>query len=287
MGKPNFEIVGALPEASWADDLAEFEKRLKSDLWGGEGLQRMVVSGIDEGLQHWLSAAEYAQYRADHETANVTTAAKAFVAHDGLRTAVVPPLPHRLDFLLLACHEMIESALEVRHKEEGHEVDGGTNMGIAHVLWTEYVVERARRFLATSLEWGYSKLENGFVVEQMKELEEELPTLISWAVAHNEPPQRIFQLWAEMARVYAMSLGRADGGSPEDKEQIQGFRRQPTVIEALPGWEAFDRSLRAAHDRPGAAADELDQVVRSEGWIPLHEALAQTWNLRYEAALSA
>jgi hypothetical protein len=57
-----------------------------------------------------------------------------------------------------------------------------THTGLAQVLWTEYVVERTRRAIANELAWGFADVENEFVVEQMQDIEREVPGLIRWAV---------------------------------------------------------------------------------------------------------
>jgi hypothetical protein len=168
-----------------------------------------------------MQPAEYQEWLAGHAGDRIAaTGAKAFVAKDGLRTAAVLPLTDRFSFLLFACHEMVEASLDRRHEAEGHDFNERTHTSLAHVLWTEYVVERTRRTIANELGWGFADVENGFVVEQMQDIENELPDLVQWAVRHNEPPQRIFQLWYEMARVYAMTVARADAGSVGAQEEV-------------------------------------------------------------------
>jgi hypothetical protein len=49
------------------------------------------------------------------------------------------------------------------------------------------------------------------------------------------------------------------------------------------GWEAVTEGLRAAYERPEAAADDLDQDVR-DGWLVLYQALADDWDARFEEA---
>jgi hypothetical protein len=284
-----FEIIGSAPDQSWVDDdLVAFADGLKSAPWGGAGYDRLVIGDIGTSLRRWMQPEQYQKWRAGHAGGRIgATGAKAFVAHDGVRTAAVLPLEDRWSFLMFACHEMIETALDRRQDEEGHEFNEMTHTSLAHVLWTEYVVERTRRTIANELGWSYAEVENGFVVEQMQDIETELPDLIQWAVQHNEPPQRITQHWYEMARVYAMALGRADAGCPADESQVQRFKERPLVVESIAGWVALDQSLRDAYGRPTEKAEILDQLVRNEGWILLYEEMTKFWNARYDAALAS
>ncbi len=284
-----FQVVGEVPDQAWLDDdLTAFAERLKTAPWSGDGYDRLVIGDINASLREWMQPAEYEEWQAGHAGGRIAaTGAKAFIASDGLRTAAVLPLPERFSFLMFACHEMVEAALGRRHYAEGHQFKEQTHTSLAHVLWTEYAVERTRRMIANELGWGYAEVENGFVVEQMQDIENELPGLIQWAVQHNEPPQRLFQHWYEMARVYAMTLGRADAGSPQPQEEIRRFKEKPLVTESIAGWGALDQALRDAYDRPTEPADALDQLVRNEGWMPLYEAMTVFWNARYEKALSA
>jgi hypothetical protein len=66
---------------------------------------------------------------------------------------------------------MIESVLDQRHAQEGHEFADGTHAGVAHVLWTEYVVERTRRGIANEPGWGYGALEQGLIVEPSRDFQ--------------------------------------------------------------------------------------------------------------------
>jgi hypothetical protein len=284
-----FRVVGEVPDQAWLDDdLAAFAERLKAMPWGGDGYDRLVIGDINASLREWMKPAEYKEWQAGHTGGRIAaTGAKAFIAHDGLRTAAVLPLSEQFSFLMFACHEMVEAVLGRRHDAEGHQFKEQTHTSLAHVLWTEYVVERTRRVIANQLDWGYAEVENGFVVEQMQDIENELPDLIQWAVQHNEPPQRLFQHWYEMARVYAMTLGRGDAGSPQPQEELRRFKEKPLVTESSAGWGALDQALRDAYDRPTEPAYALDQLVRNEGWMPLYEAMTVFWNARYEKALSA
>jgi hypothetical protein len=282
-----FEVIGSALNQKWVeDDLVAFGEELKRSPWGGDGYDRLLIGDINSSLRDWMLPAEYREWQAGHAGGRIAaTGAKAFVAKDGLRTAAVLPLNERFSFLMFACHEMVEAALDRRHEAEGHEFNEQTHTSLAHVLWTEYAVERTRRTIADSLNWGFGQVERGFVVEQMKDIERELPGLIQWAVEHNEPPQRLYQLWYEMARVFAMTLGRADAGLAEAKEEVDRFMDRPLIAESVQGWEAFESALRSTYDDPTRAAAAQDETVRDEGWNLLYEQMAALWNKRYDAAL--
>ncbi len=98
-------------------------------------------------------------------------------------------------------------------------------------------------------------------------------------------PGRVAQHWGELARVYAMSLARADEGSPDDVGDLEAFRRHELVRESAAGWDALDASLRRAYEQPQADAYSLDQLALTEGWMPLYRrGLGELWDRRYAAA---
>jgi hypothetical protein len=280
-----FAVVGRAPE-SWTSDLGRLAERLAEHPWGGASLDLVLVGELPKLLSEYMPPSRFVEWQAGYEAGRIAvTGAISFAMADGRRAAAVPEVDDRSIFLMLAGHELVEAALERRHEAEGHEFVDGTHTSLAHVLWTEYVVERTRRQLFTALDLGYSGLDRGFLSEQVAEIASELPGLVRWAVLHNDLPQRMIQLWYELARVYAMSLGRADEGSSDDLEDLTRFMEHALVQESQPGWDALSKSLRQAYERPTVPANELDQLVRNEGWMPLYEGgLASVWNPRYEAA---
>jgi hypothetical protein len=244
-----FELVGSVPE-EWAQDLAVYARALAEHPWGGAGLERLVVGDVNASLTVWMRSDEYNQWRASQAVRSVATGGKSFVARDGRRTAVVPLLGERELFLHLPGHEMVEAALDERQARERYEFVDGTHWGVSHVLWTEYVVERTRRGICNELGGGFSALDNGFVVGQHRDFENALPEMVRWAVANGSDPVESFQHFYELVRVYAMSRGRADAGSPADEKDLAEFAQATLGAELTGEWRRLDAAFQDAYDRP-------------------------------------
>lgn len=232
--------------------------------WGGQSLDVLLFGDLPALLEQHMPPSRFAEWRRGYEQGRIAiTGAISFVTDDDRRAVALPRLADREIFLMLAAHEAGETALERRHEAEGHEFREQTHTSLAHVLWTEYAVERTRRQIFEALQLGYSQLDNGFVSEQIEDIAAELPELIS----------------------YSMSLGRADERSPADIADLAAFRRHPLVRESISGWDALDDVLRRAYEQPDTGAASLDEFVRNEGWMKLYEnGLGEVWNTRYAAA---
>ena len=280
----SFEIVGCVsPQA--VGTLNPICEALVSHEWGGESIDVLLCGDLLPLLKEHMPATRFSKWQAGYEGGRVAgTAAISFVTEDGRRAAAVPALDDAM-LVMLAAHEMVEAALERRHDAERHVFKEQTHTSLAHVLWTEYVVERTRRQLFDRLALGYSALEEAHLHDQADDFSRELPSLIRWAVRNDDLPPRVVQLWYELARVFSMSLGRADEHSPSDVDGLELFRVQPTINESAAGWDSLTESLRHAFGQPGTAASVLDADVRDNGWMPLYEGgLGGVWNPRYAAA---
>jgi hypothetical protein len=165
-----FEIVGPLPE-EWASDLAAYAAALAEHPWGGSSLRRLIIGEINASLKAWMPAEGYEHWKATKAVSSLITAGKSFVAKDGLRTAVVPAFNERALFLHLPGHEMVEAALDERQETEGYQFVDSTHWGMAHVIWTEYFVERIRPSITNQLGWGFSALDSGCLPEHAREFE--------------------------------------------------------------------------------------------------------------------
>ncbi len=280
-----FEVVGPVPQ-DWIDDLARVADSLREHPWGGPTLQLVLCGNLFELLRSYMPRWRFAEWRQGYKGGRIAgTGAINFIAADGRRAAAVPSVPERATFLMLAGHEIVEAALERRFaRQASHRSREPTHTSLAHVLWTEYVVERTRRQIFNGLGLGHSLLDNGLVSKQVEQLAGELPELIRWALERRQIPGRVSQHWAELARVYAMSLGRADEGSPEDVADLTAFRRHELVSESAAGWNALDGALRRAYDQPTADAYSLDQLILTQGWMKLYMGLGGLWDRRYAAA---
>jgi hypothetical protein len=255
--------------------------------WGGPTLQLLLCGELMELLRSYMPRWRFDEWREGYRGGRIArTGAINFIAADGRRAAAVPRVTERATFLMLAGHEIVEAALERRFAlQASHRSREPTHTSLAHVLWTEYVVERTRRQIFNGLGLGHSLLDNGLLSKQIEQVEGELPELIRWAIARRQIPPRMAQHWGELARMYAMSLGRADEGSPDDLADLAAFRRNELVAESAAGWEALDAALRGAYEQPAADAYSLDQLILTRGWMKLlRHGLGDLWDRRYEAA---
>jgi hypothetical protein len=230
-----------------------------------------------EGYEHW---------KATKAVSSVITAGKSFVAKDGLRTAVVPAFNERALFLLLPGHETVKAALDERQETEGYQFVDSTHWGMAHVIWTEYVVERIRRSIANQLGWGFSALDNGRLPEHAREFETNLEPLVRWAAEHNADPMQSHQHCFELARVDAMSRGRADAGSQGDEEGFASFFKETFRTELNSEWQALDAAVRRAYEHPSLSTHVLDELVH-DGWRPLYDEYRLIWSYLVNMELTA
>lgn len=279
-----FEVVGEVP-GDWVADLARVADALRRHPWGGASLDLLLYGELPGLLERHMPPARFAEWQRSYRDGRVAvTGAINFVTADGRRAAAVPPVRDRATFLMLAGHETVEAALR-RRQPRGSRPREETRAAAAHVLWTEYAVERTRRQIFDALRLGYSRLDNGLVSKQVEQIARELPEMVVWGVAHGSLPSRLPQLWHELARVYAMSLGRADEGSPDDRADLTAFRGHELVRESARGWDALALVLRRAYVQPHAPAEGLDALVLAEGWTRLYEGgLRAVWAPRYAAA---
>ncbi len=286
MDEAPFEIVGPVPQ-EWIGDLARVADALLGHPWGGPTLQLLLCGDLLELLRSHMPRWRFAEWVQGYRGGRIAgTGAINFIAADGRRAAAVPSVPERATFLMLAGHEIVEAALERRFaRQASHRSREPTHTSLAHVLWIEYAVERTRRQLFNGLGLGHSALDNGLVSRQIEQLAGELPELIRWALERRQIPGRVSQHWAELARIYAMSLGRADEGSPDDVADLAVFHRHELVAESAAGWEALDAALRRAYEQPAADVYSLDQLILTQGWMKLYtHGLGELWDRRYAAA---
>lgn len=280
-----FEVVGDVADDRLAD-LARLAERLRGHPWGGPSLDLLLCGDLPELLSRHMPPERFATWRQGYRDGRIAvTGAINFVTAEGRRAAAVPDVPERETFLMLAGHEIVEAAMGRRHDAQGHRFEERTHSSLAHVLWTEYAVERTRRQLFDELGLGYSKLDNGLVSKQVEGIARGLPEAVLWGVEHGGVPGRLVQEWYELARVYSMSLGRADEGSPDDRADLTAFHDNELIRESAGAWRSLATSVRRAYRRPSAPAEGLDELVRQEGWNPLYEhGLGAIWKRRLSQA---
>jgi len=272
-----FELHGALADDR-AIDLAAYAERLAAHRWGGAGVKRMVVGDLDASLRVWMPPERYRERQQGAAHRSVATGAITFKAVDGLCTIAVPDCPDRRHFLVLATHEMGEAALDARQDAEGYVFPDGTHDGVAHVLFTEYAVERARVSVGAELGWPDATFANSSVVKQLADFEQALPGLVAWAVANDQVPVERNQYWFELIRMYAMAAGRADGGSALARQDVADFAARPGFgAELGVFWSGLDVALNAAYALPQEPTASRDAEVRENGWLPLSEVFSVIW----------
>lgn len=270
------EVVGPLPR-EWVEDLLVYYAAMIERPWGGSGIERIVFGDMDQSLQAWWTREEYERWHSYQAQRSVAPAGKTIVANDGKQTAIVIPFADPLPFLTLAGHELVEAALAERQANEGYQFVERTQAEAAHVLWTEYVVERTRRSIFNDLGWGASVFEDESPAVQLQQFEAELPSLAKQAAETWDEPPEWFLHFYEVARVYAMSRGRADAGSPADEARFPIFSQCALGADLANQWRDFDASLAAAFAQPTASTTALDDLVHDEGWRPLHDEYRAIW----------
>jgi len=278
-----FEIVGPLDAAN-SQLLRQFARALAQHPWGGSALEVLAIGDVPVLLRELMPPARYQQWASERARRYAVTGAISFTDARGRSAAVIPSLNDGAMTLHFAGHEMIEAAIEARHQAEGHVWADGTHTGVAHVLWTEYVVERTRETLFRELEMPDSPLAHGDLAADAAGVEAALPDLIDEAVRTSSAPPWLFQRWFEMARLYAMSCGRADAGSLAEAAELEAFRKCRIIVECGNAWNEFDEALRDVYDRPSDAATTHDALLKQDGWQPLFDGLGDVWDPRYEAA---
>lgn len=281
----DLEIIGELP-GPWRSDLVAFADRAATHLWGGAGLKRLVVAelrqaAIGHALHEWMDADEFRAWEREQSGRPVATGAKSFIAHDGLRTAVVLPLPQRPEFLGYVAHEFLEAAQSAREEAEdfafpSHDV----HLANAHVMRTEYVVERTRLEISGALAWPQSRLDGVGLAEQVATFEQALPGIVRNSRAAEYPPQPAWQHWVNIIRVFAMSAGRATAGSDVDRDELERFYAQPLIAETISAWRTAQAALDALWDQPHERTQTLAEEARRRVWQPLHDALLTVWRSR-------
>lgn len=279
------EIIGESPE-TWRPDLLAFAGRAAAHPWGGAGLERLVVAELRQGaighaLQAWMDADEFHAWEREQSARPVATGAKSFIAHDGRRTAVVLPLAQHPEFLMFATHELLEASQSAREEAEGftfpsHDV----HLANAHVVRTEYVVERTRLEIGGALRWPQSSLDGVGLAEQVATFEQALPGIVGNSRRAEYPPQLAWQHWVNIIRVFAMSAGRAAAGSHVDRAELERFHAQQLIAETVSAWRTAQAALDALWNRPHEPTQTLAEEARQTVWQPLHDALLAVWRSR-------
>jgi hypothetical protein len=226
-----------------------------------------------------MSADEYDAWLAAQAGRPVATGAKMFVARDGCLTAVVLPLPERGTFLGMAAHEYLEAAIARRRDTEGYELPMD-ELANAHVVTTEYIVERARIEISAALRWPASKLDGLGLTEQVDDLSKALPAMLRRSRRPAFPLNEAWHHWVNIIRVWAMSLGRVHSGSSADRADLARFCETELVRETADAWRSADAALDRTWGGSDLATVELDAIVCDGLWLPLRAAYIAAWQRR-------
>lgn len=264
--------------------LGRFMDALKEHAWGGDSLELLVgfrVGQLRPMLEQYMDPPQLEIWtRGEASRSAVTTAAISFKSKDGRYAAAVPYTLNHAAVLNLAGHEAVEAALARRRDDVRDLPPSNTPAAAAYVLWKEYVVERTRRQLMNDLDLGYSSVDNGFVESQVDDLESLFAELFSQARREGAIPQRYAQEWFDIARVYVMSRGRADEGSPADLGSLKAFAKRPMIVGSGGEWKALDEALHNAFTRPHDEFPKITADVLAHGWGPVEAIASDIWDAR-------
>jgi hypothetical protein len=150
----------------------------------------------------------------------------------------------------------------------------------AHVMRTEYVVERTRLEISGALGWPQSSLDGVGLAEQVATFEQALPAIVQTSRGAQYPTQLAWQHWVNIIRVFSMSAGRAAAGSDVDRADLERFYAQPLIAEAVSAWRTAQAALDGLWDQPHEAMQTLAEEARHAVWQPVHDALLAVWRSR-------
>lgn len=261
-GTNSIEVVGQIAPA-WAEDIERFVEGLTEHAWGGSTADRVVVSNdVPAALEEWMTPDEWAA-----ESPRLAGAVgdaqplggKALLARDGRWTVIVRAEEERERFLMLVGHEMVEAAIEKRQKAAGEEWGEATVGGFAHLLWTEYVVERTRTDVAAKLGMSASSAA----------LSRPLLRLASHTKREAKNAGAITQqAWVNLMLEWARTTGRIDGGDVGEAGDLEAFYRNGMIASAAAQWHVLVESLRAVFEAgtsvPSPALDGLVAPAATE-----------------------
>lgn len=148
------EVIGDVPR-DWLAELDRFARRLARHPWGGDGPERLIVSDdLASALAEWMQPDEWEAVRPAVDAyagRALQPGGKAFLAKDGRSSVAVAATSEKELFLMTVGHELIEAALERGQREAGEIWQGQSVLGLSHLVWSEYVVERTRTEIGREL----------------------------------------------------------------------------------------------------------------------------------------
>lgn len=255
------EIVGAV-SSELERDVARFVDALEVHQWGGTIDGRLVLAenrgalepSISASLHRWMVASEFRQWQRDQVGRPVATAGKAFIGADGVATAVVGPLPERGMLLGMIGHELVELAHLAR-------IDGAIEPSTVQeingtVLADEYCSDRVREEISRRLGFPESRLDEAVAIAT--QADDVVPVLKA---------MNFWVHWANLARVWAMTAGRADAGSSSAQQNMRDWAAHDLIANS--GWQDVRAALQALY--ADAALPRAEFIARATQlvWAPI------------------
>lgn len=177
---------------------------------------------------------------------------KAFLAKDGRWSVAVAATSEKELFLMTAGHELIEAALERRQRDAGEIWQGQSLVGLAHLVWSEYVVERTRIEIGREFGFEPASQETNRALLRAAALTQKL-ALLAGAI----PPQS----WVDLMLMWARVIGRVDGGHELEARDVQAFYAHGMMGSVALGWQSLNELFREVFESPGIPSPAIDRAV--------------------------
>jgi hypothetical protein len=196
-----------------------------------------------------------------------------FVVHDDVITAVVLPVPQKPEFLAIASHEVVELAGRAREIHEGSvEPPPNSPAQLGSVLFDEYSADRLRTEIAGVLGWTESALDaDPGLVSQTNDMQEAMTAM----PAEGPPPTEFWTHWVNVARVWAMVVGRRDGGSETVQVELNRWSQHPLIADQ--GWSPVRRALADMYDTNNPIRPEVEGEAAQRIWTPIEAYGNEAW----------
>jgi hypothetical protein len=254
-------VLEAAAPSLYEDAMIAFTEKAAAHEWIGPGPSRVVVADdLVATMQKYMSDSDFDAWHqrqaARHAGSGAVGVGMAFVGRDGTRTAVVANLGSRDRVLWLFAHEYIEAAVDERLALLGFGEPKTPEDRHGRALWSEYVVERARRDVFSGLGWPPSDLDRSSLVESAANAQ---------GARSGADPWPYVVLTLDLAK----ALARADAGVQSEQAAVEAF----LAMDLAKGpWMDLVTCMRGAYKQP-----EVDPVTHdARAW----SAWASIWRNR-------
>jgi hypothetical protein len=284
------KIEGVIP-GDWLPTMSEIADQVVSHPWGGGPtglmLQRLVVADAPyAAMLPLLPEAEASALQRALEANREMVMGRAFRAIDGQWTVVLRAFETEPEFLLFFAHELFECQLDATQEAKGYD---HSRQYLTHALWSEYVIERARKEIAISLQLPESEdyerkrapvaLERffDFVVAEV----EAMPKL---GTSADEVRMRGAQAWEHFLREWSGDAGRAAAGSPLAQESQNEFNSFNFLENWQEIWAALAATYANIYERPFRQTVDQDNFCLPEIDDAYREPLIELFNRAVQLA---